>query len=168
MTRYKKHILMVIVAMIFIILNQGCAKKLPPQQSLPFTIDAVYYQTWVGGIEGAGSGYNLFLKTTEPLPENVVLTAVYFNNKQAVWEQNKQESLLFVAHLKNDLRPRESFILHKDVTQEYGNEMPKKQPQYELAANEAMIFYTVDGQEKVTKISGISEKPQNPDPRMRN
>ncbi|MDT8415274.1 MAG: hypothetical protein RQ735_07830 [Flavobacteriaceae bacterium] len=159
---------MVTVAMIFIILHQGCAKPLSAQQALPFKIDTVYYQTWVGGIEGAGSGYNLFLKTAEPLPENVVLTAVYFNNNQAVWEQNKQEPLLFVAHLKNDLRPRESFILHKDVTQEYGNESPKKQPQYELAADEAMIFYTVDGQKKMSKISGIFEKPKNPDPRMRN
>jgi hypothetical protein len=159
---------MISVAMIFIILNSGCAKQLSPQQSLPFKIDTAYYQKWVGGIEGAGSGYTLFLKTLEPLPENIVLTHVYFKDKEAVWEQNTQDALLFTAHIKNDLRPREAFILHKDVTKEYGNELPEKEVHYELSTDEAMIFFTVDSQEKMTKISGIFEKPKNSDSRMRN
>ena len=55
------------------------AKKF--QKTSPFEIGDVYYQHWVAGIQGGGSGINLFIPLVSN-PNNIVLDSIYFKGKQ--------------------------------------------------------------------------------------
>ncbi len=58
--------------------NCSSAQKLEKQVS--FKIGEVYYQHWVAGIKGGGSGVNIFIPI-DNLDNNVKLDSVYFKGK---------------------------------------------------------------------------------------
>lgn len=153
---------------ILLILNFGCSTKLKPQEQLPFKIDSVYYQNWSGGTQGAGTGYNLFLKTTAKLPENIKLTKVYFKNKEANFETKSQDSLLYIAYFKNDLDTRTELIMHGDITKEYGNKPPiSVSSKYKMEPDQAIIFYTENGIEKSYLIEKVNAQQAAQYPKIR-
>lgn len=162
--------LYVMSSFIFIILafNSGCSNKLKPQEQLPFQIESAYYQNWGGGVQGSGTGYNLYLKLTSELPQNIQLTKVFFRNKEANFETKPQDSLLYIAYFKNDLNSRDELIMHGDITQEYGNKPPiSVSSKYKMESDQAMIFYTENGIEKSYLIEKVTEQPAAQYPKMR-
>jgi len=46
-------------------------------------IQSVYFENWISGVRGGGSGTNFFMGFKEPLPEGVVLSQLYFRGKKA-------------------------------------------------------------------------------------
>ncbi|GEM_PF-929882 len=164
----ERFLLMTPFTLIFLLLNFGCSNKLKPQEQLPFKIDSVYYQNWSGGIQGAGTGYNLYLKTSANLPENIKLTKVYFKNKEANFETKPQDSLLYIAYFKNDLNARDELIMHGDITKEYGNKPSVTvSSKYKLEPDQALLFYTENGIEKSHLIEKVSEQQTQQYPKIR-
>jgi hypothetical protein len=155
-------------ALIFLVLNFGCSHKLKPQEQLPFKIDSAYYQNWSGGFQGAGTGYNLFLKLSDKLPENIKLTKIYFKNKEATFETKPQDSLLYIAYFKNDLNARDELIMHGDITKEYGNKPPVTvSSKHKIEPGQALLFYTENGIEKSYLIENVSEQQTQQYPKIR-
>jgi len=160
--------LMTPFTLIFLVLNLGCSNKLKPQEQLPFKIDSVYYQNWSGGVQGAGTGFNLYLKTSVKLPENIKLTTVYFKNKEATFETKPQDSLLYIAYFKNDLNARDEFIMHGDITKEYGNKPPVMvSSKHKIELGQALVFYVENGIEKFYLIEKVSEQQSQQNPKIR-
>lgn len=160
--------LMTPFTIILLVLNFGCSDKLKPQEQPPFKIDSAYYQNWSGGVQGAGTGYNLFLKIAAQLPENIKLTKVYFKNREANFETKPQDTLLYIAYFKNDLNARDEFIMHGDITKEYGNKPPVAvSSKHKTGPGQALIFYTENGIEKSYLIGKVNEQQAAQYPKFR-
>src|SRR5690606_41772555 len=66
-----------------------CSSSQKLQEKAPVTFGEVYFQRWNAGIQGGGSGINLFIPVMDT---NVVLDSVYFRGKSAKLETKPQRS----------------------------------------------------------------------------
>ncbi|RTY93680.1 hypothetical protein [Flavobacterium sp. GT3R68] len=48
----------------------------------PGEIKTVYFQCWVAGVRGGGSGTDFYIELAKPLPKGVVMSQVYFRDKR--------------------------------------------------------------------------------------
>ena len=123
-----------------------CAGTKKIQDKAPVTLEQVYCQNWVAGIEGGGSGLNIFIPIKD---KNFLLDSVYFRGRVSHLEIS-QDSLLFVGRYKTAFNQPKDMIMSKDPKEEFGNEMPeipKKFP-FDLKDNECVISYLEDGKSK--------------------
>lgn len=134
----------------------GCSSKKEVSANLPYEIETVYFQKWIGGQEQTGSGTNFYLQFKHPLPENSTLTKVYFQNKVSVFE--KETPTTYLAHFYSQPANRD-LILDGDSTKEYGNPAPDLPPKaLSLLNNEALIELKEGNKTQQYKIVGIKEK----------
>ena len=152
----------------------GWANGKTLQENPPEAIGKAYYTTWRGGVQGAGSGYNLFIPSEADL--EIELDTAYFRGRKAVIEKEPSQPGLYVARFvvpaKDD--PNADLVLHEDPRREFGNTPPNIFPEipFELEAGEAVVKYRKDGKEKYFRITGIKpadspdvlkiKKPENP------
>lgn len=122
----------------------------------------VYCQSWVGGIQGAGSGINIFIPV-EAIPEkNIVMDSVYFRGRSAKLEMKPQNKTLFIGRFATNFNRPKDIIMSKDGKAEYGNTLPntpEKMP-FELENNECVVSYVDGDKKKYFKISDVVEKMQ--------
>jgi hypothetical protein len=57
-----KLILNIFFAITLVILFSQCSSAQKLQETTPFLVDQIYSQKWIAGVQGGGSGINLFLK----------------------------------------------------------------------------------------------------------
>ncbi|WP_157607926.1 hypothetical protein [Seonamhaeicola sp. S2-3] len=122
----------------------------------PMQLGNVYYQHWVSGVKGAGSGYNIFI----PIKSNsnkTVLDSVYFKGKKAKLEQRDN---LFIGRFKLELNPKEDVILSNKPFAEYGNKAPKlpEKIPFELNETECVVSFMENGEVKYFKINEVYKK----------
>ena len=137
--------------------NCSSAQKLEKQVS--FNIGEVYYQHWVAGIKGGGSGVNIFIPIDD-LGNNIQLDSVYFRGKAAKLEFKPHSPTLFIGRFMSLFNQKKDIIMSDKPEEEYGNQLPeqtKKSP-FELDANECVISYIQDGKSRYFKIENIIEK----------
>lgn len=134
-----------------------CAGTKKIQDKAPVALNQVYCQSWVAGIEGGGSGMNIFI----PLKEKFfAMDSVYFRGKVAKLEI-MPDSLMLVGRYKSAFNQPKDMVMNKDPKKEFGNEMPeipKKFP-FDLKDDECVISYLEDQKTKYFKVKNIVEKP---------
>jgi hypothetical protein len=152
-----------LIAIVFVMTGfSNCAGSKKLQQEAPFTMGTVYYEKWVAGVKGGGSGINLGMTLTK-LPEDIVLDSVYFRGMKApLVKETTEKGILYLAHFKTELNKKKDIISHEDPKMEVGNEPPSIQEKipFELKENEAVISYLHKGKKRYYKIEGIKAKPQ--------
>ncbi len=134
-----------------------CSSAQKFQESTPFKIGDVYFQKWVAGVEGGGSGVNLFIPTEE---SSIKLDSVYFRGKATKLESKTEDGLLYIGRFKSKFNKKQDIILSDEPYAEYGNtvpEIPKKIP-FELMPTECVISYRVNDSMQYFKIENIIEK----------
>lgn len=109
----------------------------------------VYFQTWVAGVRGGGSGLNLVL--SKSFLKEIVPIQVYFRNKITSAEEKKSD---FVAYYKGTLNQLKD--INKEV-EEVIIESSRPFP-FDLEDNEAVISYQNNGEIRYLKIVNISQK----------
>ena len=68
----------------------------------PFSIDKIYYQEWIAGTQGGGSGVNLYVEFSQ-INEGVLLNEFYFRNNIAAVKKSNES--LYVGHFNaNEIR----------------------------------------------------------------
>ena len=119
-------------------------------------IENAYCQAWTAGVEGGGSGMNLFLPVTDT---SVELDSVYFRGRAAKLEW-KKEVKQYVGRFKTEVNPKKDIVMHEDSRQEYGNELPKIESKipFELKEDECVISYKKRDRTRYFKIGNIIEK----------
>ena len=125
----------------------------------------VYFQSWVAGVRGGGSGTNLFISKSLISPNKPV--SVYFRNKSINFEVLNFVNDFYIARFKGDANQLSDYNMNLDGTKEYGNEVPsdlKKTFPFELTNNEAVLSYDEAGKLKYIKITGILQKESVPYP----
>ena len=117
----------------------------------PFSIDKIYYQKWIAGTQGGGSGVNLYVEFSQ-INKGVLLNEFYFRNNIAAVKKSNES--LYVGHFNaNEIRS----IQDNDRQNEAINSLPIES-QFKLKNHEAILSYQYDNVFFYYKISNINEK----------
>ena len=153
----SKSILTLLLAFLITSSFLGCSSTRKLQKENSFIIGQVYYQNWVSGIKGGGSGMNLFIPMLTN-PKNIVLDSVYFRGKQAKLQLNNDT--IFIGRFKNSTNLKPDIIMSNTPYAEYGNQVPeihKKKP-FEQSADECIVSYSIKNKTLYFKITDVIKK----------
>jgi len=135
-----------------------CSSAQKSQTNVPFQIGACYYQKWIAGVEGGGSGIDLYI----PIISNGNITeldSVYFQGKGTKLEF-KNDSLA-IGRFTADLNKKKDLIMSNEPYAEYGNQVDqlslKKWPT--LKNNQCVISYKAGSKIRYFMIDNIAKKP---------
>lgn len=123
----------------------------------------VYYQHWVAGVQGGGSGTNVFV--AQAVLNDIIPVEAFFRNKISVIEPIKQQGkIYFVGRFKGTANQTKDYIMDGDAKQEHQNTVatkpkPKRPFPFELADDELVLSYKKDNAINYLKIKGVQEKP---------
>lgn len=147
-----------LMLMVFVISSfSQCASTLKLQEDVPLEIGEVYYQHWVSGVKGGGSGVNLFI----PIMSNkndIELDSVYFKGKQEKLEL--KNNTIYIGRFASKSNQKQDIIMSSDPQAEYGNpvpEIPKEIP-FKLEDSECVVSYKKGAKTLCFKISNITKK----------
>jgi hypothetical protein len=141
----------VIAFIIFAIISCSSSKEVEIQK-VTETIDSVYFQRWVAGIQGGGSGTNFHVNLKTPLEKDVVLDKVQFESYEASFVKISETS--YIAYIRTNSNQND-LILDENPEKEYGNKASVEN----LKPNEANLFFTKNGKEFVKNLQNVKEKP---------
>lgn len=130
-----------------------CATSMKLQKEAPTTFGEVYFQEWVAGVQGGGSGTNIFIEVKD---ENIVLESVYFRGKISNFENKPSKSKLFIGRFKSKTNTQQSIITSSSDEKVVDLDFP-----FKLKENECIISYKDDKNSdlKYYKITDVKEKP---------
>jgi len=137
-----------------------CSSAQKLQTEAPVKIGNAYYQHWVAGIQGGGSGINLFITVAGIINKSIQLDSVYFKGKVSKLEFKPSNSSLFIGRFPSDVNSKKDIIMSNKPKGEYGNETPirKVKIPFELKENECVISYLERGKTKYFKIKNVVKK----------
>jgi len=145
--------LIVICSLLY--LGTSC-KSTITQKKVPFSINEKTYFQWVGGKEGTrGTTITIkgFTQTT-----NLSFSKIYFQNHEYDVVPQFNGNDFVIAATMSEFHKADR-IMSGDPVAEYGNrppQIPKKIP-FDLKNDEAVILYSVNGQESYHKISEVKK-----------
>ncbi len=115
----------------------------------------VYYQHWVAGVQGGGSGVNLVI--SKKVLDNIKPIKIYFRNKTALVEEKQFD---YVARYKGTVNQINDYNMSANPKEEYGNTAAKNTENFpfQLQENEAIISYLQNNTTKYLKLTNITEK----------
>ncbi|QIE59949.1 hypothetical protein G5B37_10350 [Rasiella rasia] len=125
------------------------------EQNPPFKLVNSYYQDWVAGIQGGGSGTNIHLRFETADPEVTFLNA-YFKNNSAPLERKMTSAIAYVANIKRG-KTRPDVIMDSNPIKEAQNTPPKKLP-LEISSEDVAITYRYKENTFVYVIKNIERK----------
>jgi len=118
----------------------------------------VYYQSWVAGVKGGGSGINLFV--SKSVVENRQLITAYFKGKVVDFDHVEEGENMYIARFKGEANQVNDINMEAEGINEYGNKAPaeKKDFPFKLAFNEAVVSYLENNTLKYLKLINIHKK----------
>jgi len=157
-----KHTASFLILPIILMSFSRCSSQKKLQETAPMQLGQAYCQTWIAGVQGGGSGLNIFIPANLIAEDNIVMDSVYFRGKVAKLQTKPQNKSLYIGRFETDINKKKDMVMSNDGKAEYGNEMPKipETIPFELKANECVISYTDGGKTKYFKISNVVEKIQ--------
>jgi hypothetical protein len=124
------------------------------QSTAPLEIEAPYYNSWVAGIEGGGSGINVFL----PLKDNggLVIDSLHFRGQRSAVETRDK---LIIGRFNSSVNQPKDIIMSSNPQDEYKNKsvLLRDTSPFKLAQNECVISYEVNGKRLYYKISNLKK-----------
>lgn len=114
-----------------------------------FVLGDVFFQRWVAGVKGGGSGYHLYVPV-EANKKHVVFDSAFFRGLKAKLDQGK---IGYIASFKTAQNRKQDINMSNNQLDEYGNSFP-----YKLQSNECVLSYIEKNQIKYFKIDSIIEK----------
>ncbi|MGJ8591400.1 MAG: hypothetical protein ACSHXF_02560 [Aquaticitalea sp.] len=148
-----------ILALILLFFS-GCSTAQKLQEKAPVELKEVYFQTWIAGVKGGGSGMDLFIPLSSELSESIQLDSVYFRGKVAPLEKTLGDNKLYVGRFRTNLNTK-PIVMSSEVVEEHANQVPKinqKLP-FELKDSECVVNYRDQNEKKYFKIENVIEKP---------
>lgn len=109
----------------------------------------VFFQKWIAGVQGGGSGYHLYMIVKEN-KKQVVFDSAYFRGLKAKLTPAK---IGYIASFKSALNQKSDIKMSGDSLDEYGNIFA-----HQLESNECVISYYEKDKIKFLKLDSIIEK----------
>ena len=124
------------------------------QSTAPLEISAPYYNAWVSGVEGGGSGINVFL----PLKENrkIVIDSLHFRDQKVAAETRDK---LIIGRFRYSTNQKKDIIMSSNPQDEYNNKagLIKENSPFKLTQNECVISYKINHKRLYYKISNLKK-----------
>ncbi|WP_128755202.1 hypothetical protein [Aquimarina sediminis] len=142
--------------LLLLIMHIQCASSQQIDKKSPIEIKNTYFQEWIAGVEGGGSGFMIYLEVDAV--SDVKLEYAYFRGKK-IKLGHKTNELVYVGHYTKATKPRD-LIMSDDPKEEFKNQLPEIEEKipFELADNECMISYMNNGKQGFFKLENIPEK----------
>mgnify|MGYP006076227743 FL=1 len=123
-------------------------------EAVPFVITAPYYNSWIAGIKGGGSGINVFLPVSDI--QNIVVDSIHFRGEKAIVVK---KGSLIVGRFKTADNQSRDFIMSSNPKDEYQNRLVYKADvsPFVLANNECVISYRLLDKRIYYKISNLKK-----------
>ena len=137
-----------------------CSSAQKLEKEIPFKIGSSYFQNWVAGVEGGGSGINIFITVEDLSQDKIELDSVYFRGKASKLETKPNNSDLFIGRFSTAFNQKRDLIMSNKPNAEYGNEAPKiniKIP-FDLEDDESVVSYKEGNKTKYFRIVNVVEK----------
>ncbi|MFT5755231.1 MAG: hypothetical protein ACI9FW_001991 [Flavobacterium sp.] len=139
---------LVITLLLFGIFSCSSSKEIP--QDLSENIETVFYQKWVAGVKGGGSGINFHVVLKKPLVEEYKLEKVHFDSYEESFQKlSETEYIARIINHQNDL------ILDANPEKEYGN----KAQEVKLKPGVAILYFKIKGKEIIKSFQNVKERP---------
>ncbi|AFL80666.1 hypothetical protein Aeqsu_1170 [Aequorivita sublithincola DSM 14238] len=139
---------------------QNIEKNLEFSQNPPFKVVDAFYQDWVAGVKEGGSGTNVHITFSEK-EDNVVIQNIYFRNQILEAKGNINEPNKYVGYLRHD--KQRDIVMDNDPIKEAQN-TPSIDFPFQLADNQAVVEYWINGKKNYFKISNLTKKDLIPYP----
>jgi hypothetical protein len=144
----------VIIILFFLSGITSCFSQIVISKYFDTKIQKAYYQNWVAGVQGGGSGTNFTIEFTEKLSKDFVLTQLYFRNNKG--KITKSTDNVFFANLTRNINRRIQNEITDDANISQKEEIIKTP--FPISENEAILEYTYKNKKRYYKISKIEEK----------
>ena len=95
--------------MFLLLTSIGCSNQLNLEKHTDLVFKESYYQSWVSGVKGGGSGLIIFLTLGDSSSKNIQLEGIYFKDKYSKLT-SKSDLKYQCTILKNENRETNSFI----------------------------------------------------------
>ena len=154
----KKYTTLCLLVLIMASLSH-CSSAQKLQKEPPVNIIQAYYQSWVAGIQGGGSGINLFIEVEDYSKTRIQFDSVYFNGRASKIEIKPGNANLLVGRFSSSSNQKQDIIMSNKPHEEYGNKPPVKPSvaPFDLKKNECVISYSENNKKRYFKIVGIEE-----------
>lgn len=120
----------------------------------PFKITDAYFQNWVAGVRGGGSGTNIYI-TVSKVPEDVSIEKIYFRNRISEAKNTPQNPDLYIGYIVNT--NKKDIIMDSDPMKEAAN-TPSGSFPFQLENDEAVVSFMEKGKLNYSKIFKLEEK----------
>tara|TARA_B100000768_G_scaffold170186_1_gene176362 strand:- start:352 stop:873 length:522 start_codon:yes stop_codon:yes gene_type:complete len=149
LTKRKSFILFLIL------LPVGCSNKINLEKNSRILFEESYYQSWVAGVRGGGSGLNIYLTLENSSTKNIQLDGIYFKDNycklKSLGDQKYQCSILMNEN-------RETNFLKTPITIDPSG--IQKNP-FSIEGDVAVIVYLENTKRKYVKITMLWKKMQH-------
>jgi hypothetical protein len=158
-----KHIFGLVLMSLFMVSFSQCSSSKQIMDEAPIALEQVYCESWIAGIEGGGSGLNIFIPTSN---KTVVLDSVYFRGKAAKLEINSAKKMLYVGRFTSEINSKKDIVMSNEPHDEYGNNTPQidQKIPFELEDNQCVISYIENNKTKYFRVDNVIEKESIPIP----
>ena len=123
-------------------------------EAAPFVITVPYYNSWIAGIEGGGSGINVFLPVSDI--RNIVVDSMHFRGEKSAVETRDK---LIIGRFRHSTNRKKDIIMSSNPQDEYNNKRVLKRDTspFSLTQNECVISYRVKGKRLYYKLSNLKK-----------
>ncbi len=134
-----------------------CSKYKQLQKEPPVKIGQAYFQKWISGVQGGGSGIDLFIPVEET---KIQFDSVYFKGKVAKLEEGDVYKNLLLGRFYTTFNSKRDLVMSNDPEEEYGNELPElpKRMPFNIDDDECLISYIKGDRKYYFKVGNIIEK----------
>ncbi len=142
-------------AMILLLSTAGC-KSTMAQKKAPFSISEKSYHEWIGGKEGTRGKTITLRGYTQTL--NLSISKIFFQNHEYDVVPSFNGNDFVLSATMSEFYQTDK-VMSGDPRAEYGNKPPELQKKipFDLEDDEAVLLYSVNGQESYHKVSGIKK-----------
>lgn len=142
--------------MLLLIMNIQCASSQRIDKQNPIEIKKAFFQKWIAGVEGGGSGFTLYIEVDAT--SEIQLEYAYFKGKKVKLNYKTNEPV-YVGRYTNSLK-KPDLIMSDDPKEEFKNQIPKIEEKipFELQGNQCVVSYINNGKSRFFKLENVTEK----------
>jgi len=155
MTQFKIFSFNIIIFLIVGTFVQcASSQNMEIDKNAPIGIKDPYFQEWVAGIKGGGSGFTVYIPVEESA--DVTLNYTYFKGKKI---ELKLSNNVYIGRYTYPNKNTD-LIMSDDPKEEFKNKLPEveKNIPFELEGNACVVGYTKGTENGFFKIENVTEK----------
>src|SRR5210317_1265860 len=137
-----------------------CSSYQKLQKETPVTFGKAYCQSWIAGVQGGGSGINIYIPIEGEIQSNISLESVYFRGKVTQLVQHSSKPDIYIGRFLSNTNAKVDTIMSNEPYAEYGNTLPVNEMNipFEIKNSECIVSYKEGKTTKYFKLEQIIQK----------